>query len=77
MTKKQDWNQIAYLRRIIKDRKTSIVKKPNGSTAGGVVLTDDTIKPYIEKLAALEAKMAAGREQMSTGDRKILLFCIR
>ena len=69
MTKKQEWKQITYLRRIIKDRKTPITKKANGSTVGGVILTDETIKPYMEKLAALEAKMNADREKMSTSER--------
>ena len=68
MTKKQEWKQITNLRRTIKDRKTTILKK-NGSTVGGVVLTDETLKPYMEKLAALEAKMNADWEQMSTAER--------
>ena len=33
------------------------------------MLTDETLKPYMEKLAALEAKMNADREQMSTAER--------
>ena len=51
MTKKQEWQQITYLRRVIKDRKTPINKKPNGNTVGGVDVTDETLEPYMKKLS--------------------------
>ena len=69
MAKNQEWRRISYLRGIIKDRKTPINKKPSGNISGGVILTDEHLKPYMETLAALEAKMNANREQMSTVER--------
>ena len=65
MGKQQEWKQITYLRKVIKCGKTPITKKPNGTISGGVTLTDETIKPYVEKLAALEAKTKTSREQMT------------
>ena len=69
MTNKQDWRKISYLRVIIKDRKTPIIKKRDGRTAGGVSLTDETVKPYKEQLASLEAKVKEAKEQMTTVER--------
>ena len=66
MGKQQDWKQISRLRKIVKDKKTTIIKNPNGNIKGGVILTDETLKPYMEKLAALEAKTKTNREQMTT-----------
>ena len=66
MGKQQDWDKISKLRKIVKDRKTTIIKNPNGNIKGGVILTDETLKPYMEKLAALEAKTKTNREQMTT-----------
>ena len=61
--------RINYLRRTIRDRKTTIVKDKNGVQKGGVTLTDETIKPYQKQLADLEAKIAKDKENMSTGER--------
>ena len=69
MTKKQNWRTNSYLRVIIKDRKTPIIKKRDGRTAGGVSLTDETVKPYEEQLASLEAKVKEAKEQMTTVER--------
>ena len=69
MGKQQDWEKISKLRKVVKDRKTTIIKNPNGNIKGGVILTDETLKPYMEKLAALEAKIAKDKEQMSIGER--------
>ena len=69
MGKQQDWDKISKLRKIVKNRKTTIIKNPNGNIKGGVILTDETLKPYMEKLAALEAKIAKDKEQMSIGER--------
>jgi hypothetical protein len=66
MGKQQEWKQITYLRKVIKCGKTPITKKPNGTICGGVTLTDETIKPYVEKLAALEANMEANKKQALT-----------
>ena len=69
MTKAQDWKKITYLRKTIKDRKTAVMKDRHGNPSGGVILTNETIKPYLAKLADLEAKLAKDKEQMSTGER--------
>ena len=53
----------------MKDRKTQIIKKRDGRTAGGVSLTDETVKPYEEQLASLEAKVKEAKEQMTTVER--------
>ena len=50
--------RITYLRKTIKDRKTKITKDRHGAPSGGVILNDETIKPYLEQLANLEAKLA-------------------
>ena len=36
---------------------------------GGVILNDETIKPYVRELEALEAKLAKDKEQMATKQR--------
>jgi hypothetical protein len=69
MKKSKDWCRITYLRRTIRDRKTTIVKDKNGVQKGGVTLTDETIKPYLKQLDDLEAKIAKDKENMSTGER--------
>ena len=69
MTKQTDWNKVAYLRNIIKNRQTRIVKDKHGNKKGGTILNDETIKPYVEELEALEAKMAKDKEQMTTNER--------
>ena len=69
MTKQQDWRRIAYLRSIIKDRQTTIVKDRNGNKKGGILLNDETVQPYVRELEALEAKMAKEKEKMSTNER--------
>ena len=63
MKKSKDWCRITYLRRTIRDRKTTIVKDKNGKQRGGVTLTDETIKPYLKQLDDLEGKMAETRRQ--------------
>ena len=49
MGKRCEWDKITKLRRIIKDRRTIIVKKLNGTSGGGVALNDDTIKLYLKQ----------------------------
>ena len=69
MTKQQDWRRIAYLRGIIRDRQTTIVKDRNGNKKGSIILNDETVQPYVRELEALEAKMAKEKEKMSTNER--------
>ena len=69
MTKEQDWSKITYLRKTIKDGRSKITKDRHGNKIGGNALTDIELKPYREKLADLEAKMAKDKERMSTGER--------
>ena len=69
MTRQQDWKTITYLRGIIKDRQTKIVKDKNGNKKGGLILNDETVQPYVRELEALEAKMAKDKEKMSTNER--------
>ena len=49
--------------------KTKAQKSRNGNSVGGVVLNEETVKPYAKQLADLEAKMAKDKEQMSTKER--------
>lgn len=69
MGKEVDWKRVSKLRKIIKDRRTKVQKSRNGNVVGGKELNDETIKPYLEELAELEAKIAKDKEQMSTGER--------
>ena len=70
MGKQQDWDKACKLRKIVKDMKTKSVKcSRTGNMKGGVILTDETAKPYKEELAKLEAKLAKEKEKMSTGER--------
>ena len=69
MTKQQEWRRIAYLRGLIKDRQTTIVKDKNGNKKGGILLNDETVQPYVRELEALEAKIAKDKEKMSTNER--------
>jgi hypothetical protein len=63
MTRSQDWKKITYLRKTIKERKTKVTKDRNGNPGGGIILTDETIKPYLKQLDDLEGKMAETRRQ--------------
>jgi hypothetical protein len=70
MGKQQDWEKVSKLRKVIKSGKTTEVKDSRtGKIKGGIILTDETVKPYKEKLAKLEAKIKADREQMSNVER--------
>ena len=70
MGKQQDWKKVTTIRKIVKDMKTKSVKcSRTGDMKGGVILTDETAKPYKEELAKLEAKLAKEKEEMSTGER--------
>ena len=70
MGKQQDWDKVSKLRKVVKDMKTKEKKDPHtGKIRGGIILTDETVKPYKEKLAKLEAKIKADREQMSNVER--------
>lgn len=70
MGEQQDWTKATYLRKIIKNMKTQVRKcSRTGNMKGGVILTDETVKPYMEELAKLEAKFAKEKKQMSTGER--------
>ena len=73
MGKQQDWRRISYLRKVTIDRKTPITKRANGAISGGVTLTDETIKPYVEKLAALEANMEANKKRTVPNAKRIKL----
>ena len=52
----------------IRNKKTAITKQER-KVKGGVILNDETVKPYMEELAKLEAKMAKDKQKMSTGER--------
>ena len=69
MTKSKDWCRITYLRKTINDRKTKVTKDRKGNPGGGIILDDETIKPYLKELDDLEAKIAKDKENMSTGER--------
>ena len=69
MGKEVDWKRVSKLRKIIKDRRTKVQKSRNGNVVGGKELNDETIKPYLDELAELGAKIAKDKEQMSTGER--------
>ena len=70
MGKQQDWKKVTTLCKIVKDLKTKVRKDlRTGKIQGGVILTDETVKPYMEELAKLEAEIAKEKEQMSTGER--------
>ena len=73
MGKQQDWRRISYLRKVTIDRKTPITKRVSGAISGGVTLTDETIKPYVEKLAALEANMEANKKRTVPNAKRIKL----
>ena len=67
MGKQQIWNKITSLRKIIKEKKTRIVKdNRTGKTKGGVILTDETLNPFKDELAALEAKMAKEKKKCAS-----------
>lgn len=56
--------KVSALRKIVKDMQTKSVKcSRTGNSKGGVILTDETVKPYMEELSKLEAKMAKEKEQ--------------
>ena len=70
MGKQQNWEKVSKLRKIVKDMKTKAVKcSRTGNMKGGIILNDETVKPYMEELANLEAKLAKEKEEMSTGER--------
>ena len=70
MGKQQDCKKVSKLRKIVKDMKTKAVKcSRTGNMKGGIILNDETVKPYMEELANLEAKLAKEKEEMSTGER--------
>ena len=64
-----EWEKVSKLRKIIKDMKTKAQKSRNGNIVGGVILNEETAKPYAKQLAELEAKLAKDKEQMPTGER--------
>ena len=68
MGKSEDWAKITKPRTTIKNKKTPAVQQ-GGKVKGGVILTDETVKPYMEELAKLEAKIAKEKEEMSAGER--------
>ena len=70
MGKPQDWKKATALRKTVKDMKTKSVKCSRPSNIkGGLILTDETAKPYKEELSKLEAKLTKEKEKMSTGER--------
>ena len=62
MTKQQDYNKLNSLRTIINTRRTRITKSRHGKQTGGVMLNAETIKPYVEELKALGAKLAKDKK---------------
>ena len=71
MDKQWSWNKVYELRKILKDKKTRIVKGKDGKIKGGVDIVDgsDLYNKYSKELADLEAKMARAKESMTTGER--------
>jgi hypothetical protein len=69
MTKQQEWKRITHLRGIIKDRQTKITKDTHGNRRGGTILNDETIKPFVAELKALEEKLAKDKQKMTTNER--------
>ena len=63
------WKKAYKVRKIIKDRRTTITKSRNGNTVGGIALDDDTIKPYMKQLADIEAQLKKDKDAMSTKER--------
>jgi len=63
------WKKASKVRKIIKDRRTTITKSRNGNTVGGIALDDDTIKPYMKQLADIEAQLKKDKDAMSTKER--------
>ena len=57
------------VRKIIKDRRTTITKSRKGNLVGGNELIDITLQPHIDELEMLKAKIAKSEETMSTTDR--------
>ena len=66
-TKEKIWKQITYLRSIVKTKKSpTFTDRKTGEKRGGIPLTEETIKPWEEKLAATEAKLKQLKKDMST-----------
>ena len=61
MGKQQDWDKVCKLRKVVKDMKTKEKKDPHtGKIRFGIILTDETLKPYKEEFTKLEATIAKG-----------------
>ena len=71
MKRQCSWQKISELRKILKDKKTRVVKGKDGKIKGGVDIVDGSNlhNKYSKELADLEAKMARAKESMTTGER--------
>ena len=75
MDKQWSWNKVYELRKILKDKKTRIVKGKDGKIKGGVDIVDgsDLYNKYSKELADLEAKMARAKESRNGHNTKQLV----
>ena len=75
MDKQWSWNKVYELRKILKDKKTRIVKGKDGKLKGGVDFVDgsDLYNKYSKELADLEAKMARAKESRNGHNTKQLV----
>ena len=75
MDKQWSWNKVYELRKILKDKKTRIVKGKDGKLKGGVDFVDgsDLYNKYSKELADLEAKMARAKESRNGHNKKQLV----
>ena len=64
MKRQCSWQKISELRKILKDKKTRVVKGKDGKIKGGVDFVDGSnlYNKYSKELADLEAKMARAKE---------------
>ena len=69
------WQKIFELRKILKDKKTIIVKTKDGKLWGGVDFVEgsDLYNKYSRELADLEAKMARAKESRNGHNKKQLV----
>ena len=75
MDKQWSWNKVYELRKILKDKKTRIVKGKDGKLKGGVDFVEgsDLYNKYSKELADLEAKMARAKESRNGHNKKQLV----
>ena len=75
MDKQCIWQKVAVLRKILKDKKTRIVKGKDGKLWGGVDFVEgsDLYNKYSRELADVEAKMARAKESRNGHNKKQLV----